>query len=160
MSTIQELQDRFDVSDVIVKYAFALDQREWSELEAVYDDEILIDLPHLESDPYRVSRSELLDLIKAVVLGFDATHHLIPNHLITIDGDDAVCKAYAHAWHTVPTDRGVADFCLVRGFYDWGLRRTSSGWRINRMIVKAHGPVDGYVGVYKIAAARVAEGAV
>jgi hypothetical protein len=53
-----------------------------------------------------------------------------------------------------PTERGVADYCLVRGFYEFGLERTGDGWRINRMIITFQGPVEGYMGVDQVARQR------
>jgi hypothetical protein len=157
---IQQLTDRLDVSDVITRYAFALDQCDWAAMETVWDDEIDVDLPHVESGSEKVTRADMIGMIRATVGGFEATHHMIPNHLVTVDGDTATCKNYANAWHSVPTDRGITDYCLVRGFYDWGLRRTPGGWRISAMKVTFHGPVEGYMGVYQIAAERQAAGAV
>ena len=102
-----------------------------------------------------MSREDLVQMIRETVSGFEATHHLIPNHLVTLDGDRATCKAYANAWHTVPTERGVADYCLVRGYYEWGLTRTPDGWRINRIVITLAGPADGYMGIYQIARQHV-----
>jgi 3-phenylpropionate/cinnamic acid dioxygenase small subunit len=155
---IQRLTDRLDISDVITRYAFALDQCDWAAMEEVWDDEVDVDLPHVESGSEKVSRTGMIDMIRATVGGFEATHHMITNHLVTVNGDEASVKNYANAWHSVPTERGVTDYCLVRGFYDWRLRRTPEGWRINGMKVTFHGPVEGYMGVYQIAAERQAAG--
>jgi ketosteroid isomerase-like protein len=156
---MRELRDRLDVSDAITRYAFALDHRDWAAFDSIYDDEVVVEMPHIESASPTMTRAELVRLIQDTVNGFEATHHMIPNHLVTVDGDTAECQAYANAWHTVPTERGVADYCLVRGYYVWGLRRTPSGWRINRMVVQFGGPVEGYLGVYEVAAARARAGA-
>ena len=147
---LQELRDRLDVSDMITRYAFALDRCAWDEFDSIFADEVSVELPHVPSGS-TVSRAEFKQMAIDTVGGFEATHHPIANHLVTISGDAAECKCYANAWHSIPTDRGVADYCLVRGFYDWGLSRTSAGWRIDRMKVEFHGPVEGYFGVYELA---------
>ncbi|MEA2178008.1 MAG: hypothetical protein QOG77_1305 [Solirubrobacteraceae bacterium] len=153
---LRQLKDRLDVSDVITRYAFALDQCEWDEMERIWDDEVEVDLPHVEAAE-TVSRSAMIEMIRDTVGGFEATHHMIPNHLVTVDGDQATVKNYANAWHSVPTERGITDYCLIRGFYRWGLRRTEDGWRVNAMKVTFHGPVEGYMGVYQVAQQRAAE---
>jgi len=154
---LQQLRDRLDVSEMITRYAFALDRREWDAFDSIFADEVLVELPHVRSGS-KVSRAEFKQMAFDTVGGFDATHHPIANHLVSVSGDEAECACYANAWHTLPTERGVTDYCLVRGFYLWGLERTSEGWRINRMKVEFHGPVEGYVGVYELAAARLKAG--
>jgi hypothetical protein len=34
-------------------------------------------------------------------------------------------------------------------------RRTPAGWRIDRMTIEFHGPVEGYFGVYQLAQERL-----
>jgi hypothetical protein len=149
-SDVQELRDRLDVSDMITRYAFALDRCEWDEFDVIFADEVMVQMPHVSSGS-QVSREEFKQMAIDTVGGFEATHHPIANHLVTISGDRAECKCYASAWHSIPTERGVTDYCLVRGFYDWGLKRTAEGWRIDRLTIEFHGPVEGYFGVYELA---------
>ena len=152
---LQRLVDRADISDTITRYAFAQDKRDWGAFDRVFADEIYLDLSgHLGTPPSTVSKDEMLDLLRATLTGFEATHHLIPNHLIELDGDRADVQAYANAWHTVPTDPGVTDYCVVRAFYEFGLVRTPKGWLIDKMAVKVTGPIEGYAGVYQVAAER------
>lgn len=151
---VREVRDRLDVQELVSRYAHALDRCEWDELHAIFDDEVTVELPHVPSDAPAVSRADFIQMAVDTVGGFEATHHPITNHVVEIDGDTARCRCYAQAYHTVPTERGVTDYCVVRGFYDWGLRRTSGGWRIDRMKVEFHGPVEGYMGVYQVAKER------
>jgi hypothetical protein len=151
---VQEVKDRLDVSEMVSRYAHALDRQNWEAFHGIFDEEIKVELPHVPSDSPAVSREAFVQMVVDTVGGFEATHHPIANHVVTIDGDSATCLCYAQAYHTVPTERGIEDYCVVRGFYDWGLRRTADGWRINRMKVEFHGPVEGYMGVYQVAQER------
>jgi hypothetical protein len=152
---LRRLRDRLDVSDVVSRYAFAVDLEDWEALGAILTDEVHLELTHVATDSPLHTRDQFVALARSTVAGFDATHHLIPNRLVTIDGDRASCKAYAHAWHNIPTEPGVADYALVRGFYEFGLCRTEGGWLIDRMVVTIQGPPDGYMGVYEIARKRL-----
>jgi SnoaL-like protein len=156
---MQELRDRLDVIETISRYAFALDRRAWDEFDSIFADEVFTQMPHVPSGS-TVSRAEFKQMVVDVVGGFDATHHPITNHVVALSGDRAECRCYASAWHTLPTERGVTDYCLVRGFYLWGLERTGAGWRIDRMKIDFHGPVEGYFGVYQLAAERLKAGRV
>lgn len=152
---LRALRDRLDVSDVVSRYAFAVDEEDWDGLGAILTDEVHLELTHVPTQSPLHTREQFVALARSTVAGFDATHHLIPNRLVTVDGDRATCRAYAHAWHSIPTEPGVADYALVRGFYEFGLRRTDEGWRIDRMVVAIHGVPDGYMGVYDIARTRL-----
>jgi hypothetical protein len=151
---VQELRDRLEVSELVSRYAHALDRCNWDEFHSIFDEEVKVELPHVPTDAPALTRDEFVQTVVDTVGGFDATHHPITNHVVTLDGDTATCKCYAQAYHTLPTERGVTDYCVVRGFYDWGFRRTADGWRVNRMKVEFHGPVEGYMGVYQLAQAR------
>jgi 3-phenylpropionate/cinnamic acid dioxygenase small subunit len=153
---LQRLIDRSEISDTLIRFAFAQDERDWPAFDTIFADEVVMDMSeHLGTPAETMTKAEMLDLLKATLTGFEATHHLIPNHLITVDGDRARCRAYANAYHMVPTEPGVADYCVVRALYDLGFVRVADGWRINAMAVKRTAPVEGYAGVYQVAAARV-----
>ena len=156
---LQELRDRLDVIETISRYAFAIDRRAWDEFDSIFAEEVFMQMPHVPSGS-AVPRAEFKQMAIDVVGGFDATHHPITNHVVALSGDRAECRCYATAWHTLPTERGVTDYCLVRGFYLWGLERTAAGWRIDRMEIDFHGPVEGYFGVYQLAAERLKAGQV
>ena len=85
--------------------------------------------------------------------GFDATHHLVSNRLVTLEGDAATCRAYATAWHMLEQD-GAQASCLVRGYYEFGLRRTAGGWLVDRLVITLAG-AEGDMGLYDVARERV-----
>ena len=62
------------------------------------------------------------------------------------------------AYHHVPTDPGVADWCIQRNRWELEMRRDADGWRITAWSMVQNGPAEGYAGVYRVAAAAVAEG--
>lgn len=129
------LQDRLDVGDVVTRYAFAVDQHDWSAFNDIFADQVHLVVPHVEQGKPTLTRDEIVQLIRDTTSGFAATHHLIVNQLVTVDGDTASCKAYANAWHTLPTAPGTTDYVLVRGYYDFGLQRTPNGWRVSELVI-------------------------
>ncbi|MGW0313599.1 nuclear transport factor 2 family protein [Streptomyces flavidovirens] len=67
--------------------------------------------------------------------GYDATQHLITNHLVDIEGDTAVCTAAFQATHRLATAHGSALWTLG-GTYRFGLVRTAGhGWRISSVVM-------------------------
>jgi hypothetical protein len=54
---------------------------------------------------------------------------MLTNHVITVEGDKAVCVAYVQARHYLPNDKGD-DTQTMFGYYTNHLVRTAQGWRI------------------------------
>lgn len=150
---LSALQDRMDVGDVVTRYAFAVDERDWTAFDDIFADEVHLVVPHVEQGKPVLARDEIVQLIRDTTSGFAATHHLVVNQLVKLDGDNARCKAYANAWHTLPTEPGVKDYVLVRGYYDFGLERTSAGWRVSELLITVAG-AEGYMGLYELAKAK------
>jgi hypothetical protein len=54
---------------------------------------------------------------------------MITNHVITVDGDTALCVAYLQAQHCLPNEHGDSTQ-TIGGYYTNHLTRTPHGWKI------------------------------
>jgi hypothetical protein len=115
-------------------------------------------MPAAGGDPATdITRDELASLARMVLSGFTATQHRACNVLTTVDGDIAHCRAMVDAWHTVPTDPGIADFYTARNNWLLRLKRVDGQWLITKWTIVTVAPSDGYQGVYHVAQARAAQ---
>jgi ketosteroid isomerase-like protein len=123
---LQALTDRADIIDLFSRYAAAIDQRDASRYRSCFTDEVDIETSgtHIEAGP----AEEWVELALRAVGVFEGTQHVITNHLITLDGDEADCIATLQAQHW-NADATV----VVGGRYTARLRRTGSEWRIARL---------------------------
>jgi hypothetical protein len=154
MTDLQQLVDRAAIMDVLAGLASAQDHKDWSALRALFADVVRLDLSaHLGDAPYDLPGDELVARNRAALAGFAATHHTTSNIRITIEGERAVAQAHVIAYHHIPTEPGIADFCTVRGYWDVKLRCTDGHWLVDYWRIERAGPVDGYAGVYQLAAA-------
>lgn len=65
---------------------------------------------------------------------FQATQHMLANHLVEVSGDEASCRADVRATHFSPQDDGAEPVWQVGGFYDYRLVRSGDGgWLVRRM---------------------------
>jgi hypothetical protein len=128
---LQNLRDRADVSDVVIRYATALDQRNWPLLRSILTDQIHIDYSSFFPALDTVMAAD--DWVAGVtkLSRFYATQHLSTNHVHSIDGDEASCVSYVQAAHFL-TWEDVNYACFLYGHYTNLLTRTDTGWKIRK----------------------------
>ena len=129
---LQLLYDRMEIIDTINRYATSVDTRDWDLFLTCYTDEMNADMVSVGFDePMDMPAKAFLEIIKHAVEPFDSTQHLISNHVIEVDGENATCVCYLQAQHFSQDDTG-AHAVLIGGYYANSLIRTPAGWRINK----------------------------
>jgi 3-phenylpropionate/cinnamic acid dioxygenase small subunit len=120
------LLDREEIHDLVVRYAHAVDRRDWEEVAAVF-------APHATADYGYFSGpiAQVLERIRAGLEGFDATMHFVANHLADVRGDDATAETYALCVHRASAAGSVREVTVALRYLD-RLERTPTGWRIAR----------------------------
>lgn len=99
--------DRAAIVETCTRMAWLADQRRWDELAEQFTDEVAVDYTSLDGGtPRRVSGRDLVAGWRAGLSGFQATQHLVTNHLVTIESGHAVVTAAFQATHLLPNDRG------------------------------------------------------
>lgn len=123
--------DRLAISDVMHRYATAIDMKRFDLLEQVFDDTVEADFTSFGGKVYNGSRAGWIAQVRLTVGGLTSTQHLTGNHVHSIDGDGARLTAYLQAMHHLSGARGDPDY-LIGGHYDADLVRRPAGWRIRR----------------------------
>ena len=65
-----------------------------------------------------------------------ATSHLVNNHLVSVDGDHAVCTAALQATHLLANAHG-GPLWTLGGHYRYSLVSAGGSWRINGVVMTA-----------------------
>ncbi len=119
------IEDRFAIIDLTVAYCWALDTRDWVAL----DDVFVPDATAALGRPQVHGAAAIKAMVSAVLTPLDDSQHIVANHQVAVDGDNATCRCYFHAQHI---KRGLldGDNFIVSGRYEDTLRRTPAGWRI------------------------------
>ena len=119
--------DHDAIVELTHRYCWALDDRDWTALEQVFTVDATARLgTHDCADP-----AAIVHRCRAALQPLDASHHMVTNHLIVVDGDRATSRCYVQAQHTKRRTSG-GDNWLLGGRYVDSLRRTDDGWRIER----------------------------
>ena len=72
---------------------------------------------------------EIRGKIERTLGGLSASQHLISNHQVLIDGDNATCSCYLHAQHTLHGTEGGDNYVMAGRYVD-KLIRVGTEWRI------------------------------
>jgi ketosteroid isomerase-like protein len=133
----KEIADRLDVMETCTRMAWHADQREWDSLREVFADQVELDYTSLNGGtPVALGRDDLVAAWAGVLGRLTATSHLVANHLVSVDGDTAVCTAAFQATHLLPNAHG-GPLWTLGGHYRFALVRTDGGWRISGVVMTA-----------------------
>lgn len=122
---VQAILDRNAVYDVIVRYARALDTRDWALLERCFVPDARYTYPGGESN----DAASVVARCDTALTRLDASQHLLGNIEIELDGDTAHTKTYFQAQHVKRGTEG-GDHFIIAGSYSDTFSRTADGWRI------------------------------
>lgn len=129
-SKLNALLDRSAISDVQLRYASGIDMRDWTLYRSCFTDDLEIDFSSVfGGGPRRMKADQWVETVRRTISGLKATQHMITNHVITLQGDEAACVAYVQARHHLPNDTGGSDQAMF-GYYTNRFGRTPDGWKI------------------------------
>ena len=133
-AVVQRLADESELRDLIHRYAFGLDHRDWVVWRSVFADEVLVDMSDYQPEPPpRLAASErVVRSAEALFAGFEATQHFIGTQRYELSGDSAIITAHMRAEHWLATGKG-ADRYTMFGTYVDHCSRTDSGWKMTHV---------------------------
>lgn len=136
-TVVSSAEARLEVAETCTRMAVYADRREWVLLRGLFAEEVVLDYTSLNGgEPVRLTPQQLVDAWSAALGGYDATQHLVANHLVRVDGDRAVCTASFQATHRLATAHG-APLWTLGGDYRWELVRTGGRWLIASVVMTA-----------------------
>jgi hypothetical protein len=136
-ASLQELRDHLAIVDVVNAVATLADENHWDELRGCFADTVAVDYTSLNGgQPVELAADDLIAGWSLGLSGFDATQHIITNHRVSLEGDQATCRAYVHAQHRLLNATGGPHWTLG-GTYTYQLARSSKGWKVTatRLVV-------------------------
>ena len=130
-----DIADRLAIQDLLVRYATALDNRDWVLLGSVFTPEAQVQYP---GSPHLDGFVAARDFCDRALSRFRVTQHLLGNYDIRVNGDTAAATCSLQAIHVHPDEAGGGIYTLW-GTYTDRLARTSEGWRITeRTLTSSH----------------------
>ena len=126
--SLQEISDRIEINDLLIRYTKAIDEKDWDLLDSVYTPDA--DIDYTTSGGIAGKYPEVKAWLAKALAVFPATAHFIGNSEIELDGDRAKGKTFVYNPMAVPKEGGELDMFTVAAYYIDDLVRTDEGWRI------------------------------
>ena len=122
---IEKIVDKQKIIDLTIAYTWIIDRGPRENLNEIFTDDavFIIDVRRLNG------LDEILGKIERTLGGLSASQHLISNHQVLIDGDNATCSCYLHAQHTLHGTEGSDNYVMAGRYVD-KLIRVGTEWRI------------------------------
>lgn len=125
------------MTEATVRMLWHADRREWDQLRDVLAEEVTLDYTSLNGgEPATLTAEQVIEAWSGLLGSLDATQHLVGNHLVSLDGDDARCTASFQATHLFANPFGDPVWTLG-GHYEFRLSRSATGWRITSVTMIA-----------------------
>lgn len=127
MLSQQEISDRLEITDLLLRYSHAVDTRDWDAYRQVFTPDAVIDYTAFGGP--RGSVDEQVAFLTGAMGGFAHYQHMIGPPLLTIDGDRATGRTICHNPMEFQGPNGPDVFVCGLWYLD-RLVRTPDGWRI------------------------------
>lgn len=125
--SLQELSDRLEIQDLMVAYCYAIDRKNWDELDEVFTADAQIDYSELVG--FRGSLAETKAFLSQALAPLAAYQHAISTSQIRIEGDIAHGRTLCSNPMVVSVD-GKPHTMFIGLWYRDVFVRTAKGWRI------------------------------
>lgn len=125
-SLVRQTADRLNVAEVLSRYTYGWDTRDFDLVEACFTPDAVISYSSLPEFPGGFP--EFFTLERNTILKLQATQHFVGNVTVTVRGDEASMSSYVQATHYHADGRAWT----TGGRYDDELVRAGDGWRIRK----------------------------
>jgi 3-phenylpropionate/cinnamic acid dioxygenase small subunit len=125
-------EDQAQIIDTLHNYATGIDRRDWDLFRSCWTPDAVADYGEIGQFN---GIDAVTDFMFASHNGMGATHHMLSNFVIAVDGDRAEARTYVHAvLIAVPGDS--SSWIDAVGHYDDVFVRTADGWQISHRTVE------------------------
>jgi ketosteroid isomerase-like protein len=127
----QEISDRMEIEQLLIRYCYAIDQRDWDAYRSVYTDDAVID--DVSAGPSN-SVDDMVEFLSRALERVALIQHAISTANIELDGDTARARTICHCPVVLERGVGEAQMFFQGLWYLDELVRTPDGWKISKRV--------------------------
>lgn len=125
---LQEISDRLEIQDLLARYSFAIDGRDWDALDDIFTPDARID--YSETGGAAGSLAEIKRWLPLALEHFPIFQHLVATSKLDIVGDHATSRTILFNPMVHESEGGERQTFFIGLWYRDRLVRTPDGWRI------------------------------
>jgi 3-phenylpropionate/cinnamic acid dioxygenase small subunit len=128
--SLQQISDRIEINDLLIRYTKAIDQKDWNLLDTVFTPDAEAD--YVSSGGIKGRYPEVRAWLAKALAIFPVTVHYVTNSEVTLAGDRASARTAVYNPMFFKNPDGSMHHFAVGAYYVDELVRTPAGWRIAR----------------------------
>ena len=126
--SLQQVSDRIEINDLLIRYTRAIDQKDWELLDTVFTPDA--DIDYVATGGIKGRYPEVRAWLAKVLALFPITVHYVTNSEVTLEGDRAAARTAVYNPMFLGSSDGSRHSFVVGAYYVDELVRTEAGWRI------------------------------
>jgi hypothetical protein len=128
MVSQQEISDRFQIEDLLVRYCYAVDDRNWDAYRNIFTSDANID--DTKTGGIKSNVEDHIIYMKKALSKILLSQHTISTSLIEINGNTATVRTHCSCPMKLDLGNGETQIFFQGLWYFDELVRTSEGWKI------------------------------
>jgi 3-phenylpropionate/cinnamic acid dioxygenase small subunit len=129
---LERLIDRQEIDDLLIRYATAVDTKDWDLYETCFMEDAFID--YESAGGIKGKLPEIRAWLEKTLAMFPMTQHVVCNRVIEIDGTRAKARSVFYNPMGLPQEDAANLLFFDGGYYNDQLIKTDAGWKIRERI--------------------------
>jgi len=136
MLSLDQISDRLEIEDLLTRYCYAIDDRDWNAYRNVFTADAVID--DTVTGGVRSGLEEHIVYMKQALSKIAMSQHAISTILVDVKGDDAKVRAHCSCPMVIDLGKGQTEVFFQGLWYRDRLARTPDGWRIKELVEEGY----------------------
>jgi hypothetical protein len=134
--SLQEISDRLEIEQLLIRYCYAVDDRDWDAYRQIFAPDAIID--DTVTGGIRSGVEEHITYLTRALSRIRISQHAVSSILIQIRGNEAIARAHCSCPMVVDLGEGRTQVFFQGLWYHDRLVRTAEGWRIKELIEEGY----------------------
>ncbi|MEY2421245.1 MAG: hypothetical protein QOI95_1312 [Acidimicrobiaceae bacterium] len=131
--SVQEISDRLEIQELIARYSYALDSRDFDALDDLFTDDAVLD--YTATGAIRGSLEEMKEFVANAFTMFEGTQHLTTQTLLQFSDDGNLAYGKSACHNPMVFGGDLAPKMMIVGlWYVDTFVRTPEGWRFKERV--------------------------
>ncbi|HZU26052.1 MAG TPA: nuclear transport factor 2 family protein [Bryobacteraceae bacterium] len=134
--TREQISDRLEIEDVLTRYCYAVDDRDWDAYRSLFTADAVID--DRVTGGVRSGVEDHVRYLKKALARVQMSQHAVSTILIAVNGNRATARAHCSCPMVLHLGRAKRQVFFQGLWYRDSLLRTGKGWKISLLVEEGY----------------------